>query len=52
MSMFNRVNSLFEALTSANRYNYLFQMTDAELAARGLSRDALVRGYISGLGAR
>jgi hypothetical protein len=51
MSMVKRVSSLFESLTAANHYNYLFQMSDNELAARGLSRDALARSYISGIGA-
>ncbi len=34
----------------ARRYEQLFEMNDAQLAARGLSRDGLVRSYITGLG--
>ena len=37
-------------LRHAQRYEQLFEMSDAQLQARGLSRDALVRSYISGLG--
>ena len=34
----------------AKRYEQLFAMNEAQLAARGLSRDGLVRCYITGLG--
>lgn len=34
----------------ARRFEQLFDMSDAELAARGLSRDELVRSYIAGRG--
>ena len=34
----------------ADRFEQLFAMDDAQLTARGFDRDALVRGYISGLG--
>ncbi|MDJ0630233.1 MAG: hypothetical protein QNJ44_18405 [Rhodobacter sp.] len=43
---------LAEAVTRfgrSNRYDYLFSLSDAELARRGLDRDGLVRGYIQGL---
>ncbi len=35
---------------NAHRYEALFAMSDAQLAARGLDRDALVRSFIGGLG--
>ncbi len=34
----------------ARRYEQLFAMSDTQLAARGLTRDGLVRSYITGLG--
>jgi len=39
-----------QLFSHAKRYEQLFEMSDAQLAARGLSRDGLVRSYISGLG--
>lgn len=35
----------------AGRFEYLFALTERELAQRGLDRQRLVRGYVSGLGA-
>ncbi len=34
----------------ANRFEQLFAMSETQLSTRGFDRDALVRGYISGLG--
>lgn len=33
----------------ARRYEQLFAMSDAQLAARGLDRDGLSKAYISGI---
>jgi len=34
----------------ARHYEHLFSLSDAQLNARGLNRDGLVRTYISSLG--
>jgi len=39
-------------LSSVGGYQNSFSLSDNELAIRGISRDALVRSYISGLGLR
>ncbi len=52
MSMFTKFAALVDAMSVANSYSKLFQMTDAELASRGLNREGLTRSYISGLGAQ
>ena len=39
MNMFTKFAALIDAVSTANRYGHLFSMTDAELAARGLSRE-------------
>lgn len=43
------VSTFFRLFARARRFEQLFEMSDAELARRGLSRDALVRSYISGI---
>jgi len=52
MSAFARPFALLGTLATsfgrARRYEHLFSLSDAELTRRGLSRDDLVRGYISG----
>jgi hypothetical protein len=52
MTMFHRIASLIEVLVQSNSHASLLALSDHELAARGLSRDGLIRCYISGLGAR
>ena len=46
---FGAVASFFQLVSGARRFEQLFQLTDAELDARGLNRQALVRSYINGL---
>jgi len=44
---------LANAVTSfghTSRYEDLFSLSEAQLKARGLDRDGLVRGYVSSLG--
>ncbi|NRB00599.1 MAG: hypothetical protein HRU32_12390 [Rhodobacteraceae bacterium] len=45
------MTNFFSLFRSARRFEALFSMTDRELAARGYSREALARSYVSGLGA-
>ena len=52
MHFLNGMVALFDALSAANRYTHLMELSDAQLAARGLSRETLTRSYISALGAR
>ncbi|MBT8454508.1 MAG: hypothetical protein HKO95_16615 [Rhodobacteraceae bacterium] len=52
MSILSRARALFSPLASSPRYQQLFARSDAKLASQGLSRDALARSYISGIGAQ
>lgn len=45
-------SNFFAHLAEAKRMSHLFSLSDRELAARGLDREALKRHYIAGLGAR
>jgi hypothetical protein len=36
------------SLGKSSRYEHLFSLSDADLARRGLNRDGLVRGFITG----
>ena len=46
---FQAIAQFGRLFTYARRYEQLFAMSDVELAARGLTRDGLVRSYITGL---
>ncbi|MEL6517702.1 MAG: hypothetical protein AAFR34_02980 [Pseudomonadota bacterium] len=50
MKILARAGALFSALSSANRYEALFSMSDRDLAARGLRRKELARHYVGGIG--
>ncbi|MDU8945328.1 hypothetical protein [Ovoidimarina sediminis] len=52
MNLLNGISHLFGDIAEAKRMAHLFSLTDDELAARGLTRDALRKQYIAGLGAR
>jgi hypothetical protein len=43
------LGSVAASFRSARRYEHLFAMSDAELNRRGLNREELVRGFISGM---
>lgn len=47
--MIASLKTALKSLSQARRYELLFDLTDGELAARGLSREALTRSYIAGL---
>lgn len=46
------ITRFFRRFADARRHEALFALSDAQLAARGLSRDGLVKSYIGGLGHR
>ena len=50
--MFTALKSAAYTFATARRFEALFDMSDHELAARGLNRDGLVKSYIEGLGLR
>jgi hypothetical protein len=52
MSYMNGIIAALDSLSGAKAMGRLFGMSDHELKAHGLDRDALARGYISGLSAR
>jgi len=52
MSIYSRFFALFDALSAVKGQGALLQLSDRELAARGLSREGLTRSYIAGLGAQ
>lgn len=52
MSLIDGISHLFGDLAEAKRMAHLFSLSDHELAARGLTREALRQQYIAGLGAR
>jgi len=43
------LHSISESFGRARRFEQLFSLSEAQLAARGMDRDALVRTYIAGL---
>lgn len=47
VSLLATIANLFRG---ARQFEQMFDLSDRQLAARGLTRDELVRGYISGLG--
>lgn len=47
VSLLSTIANLFRG---ARRFEQLFDMSDSQLAARGMTRDGLVRSYITGLG--
>ena len=47
---FGLVRSFAEVFSLALRYERLFDLSDAELEARGLTRDALAKGFIDEAG--
>jgi len=46
---FALLGSIANSIGRAKRYEHLFSLSDAQLASRGMNRDALVRTYIAGL---
>ncbi len=52
MIALSRLGAFARSVTTSNAFAALFSMSDAELARRGLSREALQRSYIAGLGAQ
>ena len=52
MSYLSGFIASLDALSEAKTMSRLFDMSDKELKAHGLNRDALARGYISGMSAR
>ena len=47
---FGFLTKFIALFASTRRFERLFELSDAQLVARGLDRDALVRNYISGIG--
>lgn len=51
MSFLDDLAFFVRLVVNANRFEKLFLMSDRELAARGIDRQRLVRGYLRDLGA-
>ena len=51
MSFLDDLAFFVRLIVSANRFEKLVMLSDRELAARGLERQRLVRGYLRDLGA-
>ena len=52
MSFLSVMSGYFDTLTNARRMAHLFSLSDAELSARGLSREELKHHYLASLGNR
>lgn len=52
MSFMTQLTSIFDTFSAAKRMSHLMSMSDHQLQARGLDRDALKRGFIAGIGSR
>lgn len=51
MSFLDDLAFFARLIVSANRFKKHFMLSDRELAARGMDRQRLVRGYLHDLGA-
>jgi hypothetical protein len=51
MSFLDDLAFLVRLIVDANRFEKLFMLSDRQLAARGVERQRLVRGYLRDLGA-
>jgi hypothetical protein len=51
MPLFSDLAFFARLVIEANRFEKLVMMSDRELAARGLDRQRVVRGYLRNLGA-
>ena len=52
MAIFRILDHVFGSFDLAIRYSHLLSMDDADLAARGLSRETIARTYLDDLAAR